>query len=90
MLRILNGARDCVRQVSVARGLLLCEHQCRLDLRDLRLVGLDPGLLHAHLRIDIPDADQVHGMLYEYDNGVKHAYVTYVCEGKGRSYFWEP
>jgi hypothetical protein len=50
LLGVLNRARDRVRQVFVARRLLLREHQGRLLLRQLGLVGGDLRLLHAQLR----------------------------------------
>jgi len=53
LLGILNAARElCLRQILVARRLLLCEHQRRLLLGQLCLVGGDLGLLHIRLRID--------------------------------------
>jgi hypothetical protein len=55
LLGVLNRARDCVREVLVARRLLLREHQRRLRLVHLRLVGADLRLLHIELRIDISD-----------------------------------
>jgi hypothetical protein len=40
----------------VSHRLLLCEHQCRLRLIHLRLVGADLCLLHIQLRVDVLDA----------------------------------
>ena len=55
LLGVLNRAIACVLQVLEALRLLLCEHQCRLRLIHLRLVGADLCLLHVELRIDILD-----------------------------------
>jgi hypothetical protein len=52
----LDGARAFLRQVLVARVLLLSEHQRRLRLLDLRLAGADLRLLHLKLRVDVLDA----------------------------------
>src|SRR6516225_9980043 len=55
-LGVLNSARESRRrQLLVALGLLLCKHQRRLRLIDLCLIGMDLGLLHNQLRIDILD-----------------------------------
>jgi len=56
LLGVLNAARElCLRQVLVARRLLLREHQRRLLLVQLCLVRVDLGLLHVQLRIDVFD-----------------------------------
>ena len=55
-LGVLNGARESRRrQLLVARRLLLSKHQRRLRLVDLCLIGMDLGLLHNDLRVDILD-----------------------------------
>ena len=46
LLGILDGARASFRQFLISRVLLLSEHQRRLRLLDLRLVGADLRLLH--------------------------------------------
>ena len=56
LLGVLNGAVAGLLQVLVALRLLLCEHQRRLGLIDLRLVGADLCLLHVELRVDVLDA----------------------------------
>jgi hypothetical protein len=56
LLGILNAARAFLRQILVARVLLLREHQRRLRLIHLRLVGADLRLLHLELRVDVLDA----------------------------------
>ena len=60
---VLNGPRDRVRQVLVARRLLLREHQRRLRLVHLCLVSGDLGLLHIDLRIDVRDTGVCSGHL---------------------------
>ena len=47
---------DRLRQMLVSHCLLLREHQCRMRLIDLRLVGTDLCLLHIQLRVDVLDA----------------------------------
>lgn len=54
-LGVLNAAGAGLRQMLVARRLLLCEYQRRLHLLHLCLVSIDLRLLHADLRIDILD-----------------------------------
>jgi hypothetical protein len=56
LLGILDGAGAFLRQFLIARVLLLREHQRRLCLLDLRLVGADLRLLHLELRVDVLDA----------------------------------
>ncbi len=56
LLGVLNAARALLRQVLVARRLLLREHQRRLRLIDLRLAGGDLRLLDGDLRVDVLDA----------------------------------
>ncbi len=56
LLGVLNGAIAGLLQVLVARRLLLREHQRRLRLIHLRLVGADLRLLHVELRVDVLDA----------------------------------
>jgi hypothetical protein len=46
LLGILDGARAFLRQILIARVLLLREYQRRLRQFDLRLVGADLRLLH--------------------------------------------
>jgi hypothetical protein len=54
-LGVLNAAVAGLRQMLVARRLLLGEHQRRLHSLHLCLVSIDLRLLHADLRIDILD-----------------------------------
>ena len=56
LLGVLNGAVAGLLQMLVARRLLLREHQRRLRLIHLRLVGADLRLLHVELRLDVLDA----------------------------------
>lgn len=56
LLRVLDGARACPRQILIARGLLLREDQRRLRLFHLGLAGGDLCLLYVELRVDVPDA----------------------------------
>ena len=56
LLGVLNGAVAGLLEVLVALRLLLREHQRRLRLVHLRLVGVDLRLLHVELRIDVLDA----------------------------------
>jgi hypothetical protein len=56
LLSILNGAGTRLLQFLVALRLLLREHQRRLSLVELRLVGVDLRLLHLELRVDVFDA----------------------------------
>ena len=52
LLGVLNAARAGVRQVLITGGLLLCKHQRCVRQSQLRLAGLDLGLLNRHLRLD--------------------------------------
>ena len=56
LLVVLNGAITRLGQMLVSHRLLLREHQCRLRLIHLRLVGADLCLLHLELRVDVLDA----------------------------------
>ncbi len=55
LLGVLNGAVAGLLEVLVALRLLLREHQRRLRLIHLRLVGADLRLLHVELGVDVLD-----------------------------------
>ncbi len=78
LLGVLDAARElCLRQILIARRLLLCEHQRRLLLAQLRLVRVDLGLLHGQLRINVFDVGLRSGHL-RYSLGKCRAISTIV------------